>query len=395
MKQAFLSSYAATMAVVTKAKRWTMAAGTKFKNVWLTLKPWMVAIFALSALLLLTPVFVILLEFFLVFVPAAIIPTLVELFLLIAKNSPEDPFPGFEARWRNQMIAITGLPIHTCLFVFSNIYISVSLSRCATRMIQKQLKVNMDLCTSYKGPSRGVRCGVCWGDMAAEDETYLHKLCKNSWHATCIESIARYEQGAKGWAPCPLCRQPLNAESKIARTFRTLPSSISLHTERLEQLSRRIFYASNCFAAIVLGAYLSKDKFIDPSLKEPSQLLVVTPALITLAVFFSATAFALGQLHMLEQCFRLGPYSGFTHLWANTGCLLALIIAGRQIQVPAALSFGQLLTVGLGRTYSHTPSLATMHWWDWTGLTYHIGVSFASAVLVGALAVANGVLVLD
>ena len=295
------------------------------------------------------------------------------------------------------MAGIAAWPVQNCIAFTNNILAGFALLRLLSRMVQKRRQLNLNLCSVRRGPSpnRSIRCGVCWGDMDADDETILHQSCNNSWHRGCIEDIAKYEQHAQGWAPCPLCRLPLNAEPKIVRLFRALPSRVSLHGEPLNRLSRRAMWANFCFAVITLGVFLAGDRLVETSTKEPSLRLLIPPAFITMAVVLSATAVALEQLRFLTRMLQPQTFPFIeilTRLLINAVVLLVLTIAGRQLKVPAALSFDRLMTVGLRKNYAHIPNLPIMNWWELMGQWHEVGINLATTGMLCALVVLNRVL---
>ena len=186
----------------------------------------------------------------------------------------------------------------------------------------------------------------------------------------------------------PICRKPMNQESKIGGLLRRLPSGIDLREDKLERLSSIAFHASSIFAIISLGVFLARSRSIEDQQKHPALVLAVPPIGISMAVFVAATALALEQLLLIKRFILLRPV--FTRLLINVGFLMALITAGCQLEVPANLTVDLFANTGLQRGHALYPTVPTVNWWVWLGESYIMYSSVASAGLVGALILATG-----
>ena len=275
--------------------------------------------------------------------------------------------------------------------------IGLFLIRGMTRLVQKRSKVNLNLCSITTGPScRGVRCGVCWVDMASDEETVLHRTCQHSWHTACIEGLAKFEQGSKGYTPCPICRKPMNQESNIIGLLRSLPSGIDEREDRLKRLSSLACQANTIFATISLGVFLARSRSPEDQIKHPAFLIAVPPVIISMAVFVAATALFLEQLLLLRRLRLLRPVPTSTRLLINVGFLMALVTVGCQIEVPANLTIDRAVALfvkaGLQRGVALNPNAPSVNWWAWVGQSYTFYSSAASAALVVVLMFATGAL---
>ena len=388
MKQVLVSSYQMAVAAVAKIRYRTMASYNKIIAACSRVKEWMLNIGLWTLVLSIGVLLSMLGTFAIVQAPTAYVPQYVD-WCLSTVSKREGLFGEYKAGMSSHMAILGSVPYKSCSLYLSNLSIALFLIRFLTRMVQQRSRANLSLCSKTKGPSsRGIRCGVCWGDMDAADDTLVHGNCQHSWHTACLEEIAKYEQGAKGYAPCPICRKPMNQESKIGGLLRRLPSGIDLREDKLERLSSIAFHASSIFAIISLGVFLARSRSIEDQQKHPALVLAVPPIGISMAVFVAATALALEQLLLIKRFILLRPV--FTRLLINVGFLMALITAGCQLEVPANLTVDLFANTGLQRGHALYPTVPTVNWWVWLGESYIMYSSVASAGLVGALILATG-----
>ena len=329
---------------------------------------------------------------FVIFVGSGLPPLVLDLTLSLAFRNPAFGITySFGAA--EQVRRVTSRTFTYCNSRLLKASIALGLARFATNQVLRRLSSNLNLCNETTGssPSRGSDCSVCWDVMEPDQTTITHEPCQNSWHATCIEEIARYEQGQKGWVPCPFCRQPMNGESTIRRTVRNIPSNVEVKHEKLGDLSRQACQISTCLGVIAIAVFLARHRLTEDQIEDPTRLLILPPALLTTAVVCSAAALTLEKCHLIQESRKGWP--NLAKLLVNAACLMALTVAGRHIEVPNDLSLERLLEVGLRPSYSKVPSLVTVNMWEWMGDWYADGVGYASAGLVAVLGVVGRVVV--
>lgn len=259
------------------------------------------------------------------------------------------------------------------------------------KSIQKKLRLNFTLCISSTGT--GDRCCVCWDAMGASEDTVIHPKCRNSWHKTCIESIARHEQGYKGWIPCPFCRQPLNRESRFVSLLRSIPSFITAGGWRiLQTASKKTCVAGICISVTALSVCIPISRGIVDAgtFAVPSRMLLVSPMLLIVAIIVVGAALAVEQYRIAIIAPIVMP-----KLWilaVNGFCFLAVVQAGREVQIPCHLAWQSLLTHGLQQNYDDMPEMETTYLWNWMGWWFSAGIGIASAGLAIAIALFTGAL---
>jgi Ring finger domain len=267
---------------------------------------------------------------------------------------------------------------------------TLSVIHFGTKIIRKKLSVNLNLCTKSTGPTRDTStCGVCWEDIEPEDVTLLHRACQHSWHLDCIQGIAQYEQGAKGWIPCPLCRQPMNKESQVWAYLRNLPMLISLRLDRLNDLSKHVCRVNMGLAAVAMIVHAIVAVLVKDTPDEAVKLLSVPPAFLTCALVWSAAALALERIYLLRYSLTHRPE--VSRYCASLAITMTLTTVGARINLPVNLPFVTILKVGLRQSYSHIPGMVTMSWWKWMGEWHSEYMGLAGAALAVALAVKYGV----
>jgi hypothetical protein len=138
-------------------------------------------------------------------------PLIKENFHCFVADTKSDLFILLVPAVRFMNIILLPLPCLPISLMLTNLTTSPSLTNpSSTKMCYEINSVPHTACFASQGPGpRSTDCGICLEPKTTDDNTVIHQVCGNSFHATCFEKWSHSCRLRRLHVTCPTCRAVL------------------------------------------------------------------------------------------------------------------------------------------------------------------------------------------